>query len=62
MKRMTGMSCVNKPILTDMEPVFANGLNYIFSRFDPAFNPEKYVDLLKNTTCKSKDRLVITVD
>lgn len=54
MKRMTGMSSVNKPILTDIKPVFANGLNDIFSRFDPAYNPEIYADLLKTQHAQGK--------
>lgn len=62
MKRMIGMSSVNKPFLTDIEPAFAKGLNDTFSRFDPAYNPEKYIDLLKITKYTKKDRLVITVD
>lgn len=62
MKTMTGMSSMNKPILTDIEPVFANGLNDIFSHFDPTYNPERYVDILKNTTYTREDRLVIIVD
>ena len=62
MKKMTGMSSSNKPIVTGNELMFANELNDFFCRFDSPSHLNDCEDLVNTIKLSNSDRINITVE